>query len=428
MLLSHCLNLPLQTSQSATLDNTMRKRLVLITTRFPQLSETFIVSKFLGLLERGWDVYLFCIHFDKATWHKFPELANHPEAKQRVKRRFPIQPKWLVPLLFLPAFLRCLLWAPRHTLIYFKEGWTLFKWDIIRRFYLDSALIQLKPSILHFEFGSLAVGRTYLKELLHSQLTVSFRGYDLNFIGLDQPGYYDQVWKQVNACHFLGQDLWQRAIRRGCPIEMPHRLIPPAVDLSLFQPEAKRKSNSLGTPENPLRILSVGRLEWKKGYEFALQAIRMLVDRDISVSYQIIGDGGHRDALYFARHQLGLENFVEFCGSQPHGKVLQNLSQAEIFLHSAVSEGFCNAVLEAQAMSVPIVCTDADGLAENVANGVTGFVVPRRDPAAMAEKLALLAEDSALRLRMGKAGRVRVETHFQLHQQIESFEAFYESL
>jgi colanic acid/amylovoran biosynthesis glycosyltransferase len=67
-------------------------------------------------------------------------------------------------------------------------------------------------------------------------------------------------------------------------------------------------------------------------------------------------------------------------------------------------------------------------LAENVANGVTGFVVPRRDPAAMAEKLALLAEDSALRLRMGKAGRVRVETHFQLHQQIESFEAFYESL
>ena len=78
-------------------------------------------------------------------------------------------------------------------------------------------------------------------------------------------------------------------------------------------------------------------------------------------------------------------------------------------------------------MSVPIVCTDADGLAENVANG-SQDLCPRRDPAAMAEKLALLAEDSALRLRMGKAGRVRVETHFQLHQQIESFEAFYESL
>ncbi|HOR20039.1 MAG TPA: glycosyltransferase [Brevefilum sp.] len=406
----------------------MRKRLVLITAHFPQLSETFIVNKFLGLLDRGLDIYLVCSHFDKATWHKFPDLANHPGVKQRVRRCFPTQPKWLVPLLFLPALLRCLLWAPRHTLIYLKEGWTQFKWDIIRRFYLDSALIQLKPGILHFEFGSLAVGRTYLKELLHSQLTVSFRGYDLNFVGLDQPGYYDQVWKQADACHFLGRDLWQRAVRRGCPTEMQHRLIPPAIDLSLFQPEAERGPNSLGSPENPLRILSVGRLEWKKGYEFALQAIRMLVDQGTSVSYQVIGDGGHRDALYFTRHQLGLTESVEFLGSLPQHEVIQHLGEANAFLHPSLSEGFCNAVIEAQAMGVPVVCTDAGGLPENVANGVTGFVVPRRDPAAMAEKLALLAGDGALRLRMGKAGRVRVETHFQLDQQIKAFEAFYINL
>jgi len=98
---------------------------------------------------------------------------------------------------------------------------------------------------------------------------------------------------------------------------------------------------------------------------------------------------------------------------------------ADVFLHPAVSEGFCNAVLEAQAMRLPVVASDADGLAENVDDDRTGFVVPRRDPAAMAEKLALLAEDGPLRREMGGAGRARVERCFALPQQIGEFDRFF---
>ena len=79
-------------------------------------------------------------------------------------------------------------------------------------------------------------------------------------------------------------------------------------------------------------------------------------------------------------------------------------------------------------MGLPVVCSDADGLRENVADGVTGFVVPRRDTDAMAEKLALLAREGQLRQRMGQSGRVRVEKHFQLEQQLDVFEVYYLSL
>jgi len=72
-----------------------------------------------------------------------------------------------------------------------------------------------------------------------------------------------------------------------------------------------------------------------------------------------------------------------------------------------------------------VVCTDADGLPENVADGLTGFVVPRRDPDAIAGKLALLAGDHSLRRRMGEEGRKRVITCFELTRQIDSFFAFY---
>ena len=96
-----------------------------------------------------------------------------------------------------------------------------------------------------------------------------------------------------------------------------------------------------------------------------------------------------------------------------------------MLLHAAVSEGFCNAVLEAQAMELPVVCTDADGLPENVVDGQTGFVVPRRSPLELMEKLAVLAADAPLRRRMGEAGRRRVLEHFRLAEQIDRFERFY---
>ena len=76
-------------------------------------------------------------------------------------------------------------------------------------------------------------------------------------------------------------------------------------------------------------------------------------------------------------------------------------------------------------MLLPVVCSDAGGLAENVVNGETGFVVPRRSPQAIAEKLILLASNPAVRQRMGLAGRQRVITCFQLIDQISAFDRFY---
>ena len=76
-------------------------------------------------------------------------------------------------------------------------------------------------------------------------------------------------------------------------------------------------------------------------------------------------------------------------------------------------------------MSVPVVCSDADGLSENVSDGETGFVVPRRDPTAQADKLAILASDADLRRRFGSAGRERALSHFQIADQIRAFENLY---
>jgi len=172
-------------------------------------------------------------------------------------------------------------------------------------------------------------------------------------------------------------------------------------------------------------VLSVGRLEWKKGYEFALSALKLLQDQGCNFEYRVIGEGEHRAAIEFASYQLGINGRVCFLGAVPHDQVIRHLQWADIFLHPSVSEGFCNAVIEAQAVGLPVVCTDADGLPENVADGITGFVVPRRDSIKLAEKLTLLISDPNLRLTLGEAGRKRVMEKFQLDEQKEAFHNFF---
>ena len=408
--------------------NIAEKRLVLILSSFPQISETFIVNKFFGLLAGGWDVHLVCSRFEKRTWATFKQFKNHYKIHQYIHQSWPHKPKWLAALLFIPGLIYCLVSAPHSTWQYLRRGWARFGWGVLRHFYLDIPIIRLNPDIVHFEFGALAVGRTYLKDLLGTRLAVSFRGYDLNFVALDNPDHYREVWDAADACHFLSEHLWQRAKDRGCPADKSHILIPPAVDLESFPGIQLITPLTLGTPEQPLLILSIGRLEWKKGYEHALQAVKMLLERGLDFQYEIIGDGDYAASLFFARHQLGLEDVVSLLGGLPHAEVINHLAQADVFLHPSLSEGFCNAVLEAQAMGIPVVCSDAGGLPENIHDGVTGFVVPRRDPNAMAEMLALLAEDGNLRQKLGQAGRRRVEQHFNLEQQLAAFEVFYETL
>jgi colanic acid/amylovoran biosynthesis glycosyltransferase len=295
-----------------------------------------------------------------------------------------------------------------------------------RRFYLDANMVALKPDVIHFEFGSLAVDRMHLKPLLGSKLIVSFRGYDLNFSGLDSRDYFREVWEQADALHLLGDGLWQGAQQRGCPPNKPHVLIPPAIDTKFFDPGEREETEA--PLDRPLKILSVGRLTWEKGLEYAVEAIHLLANWGIQAELRIIGDGVMLESLAFARHKLGVEKAVQFLGGLPRANVRQEMLAADVFLHASVSEGFCNAVIEAQAMGLPIVCSDAGGLPENVADGETGFVVPRRSAEALAEKLAVLARDSGLRQRMGEGGRRRVLERFQMSDQIEAFDRLYHSV
>ena len=405
----------------------MSRRVALIVPAFPALSETFIVRQWLAMLDAGWDAHIVCARFQPEIWQRHPTLKGRPELRSRVRAVGPTS-SWRA-LAHAPRVAVALAKHPRRSWRYGRVLGPLGWKRVLKRFYLDAPLIALNPDLVHFEFGSLAVSRMDLGNALDTAIVVSFRGFDLAFVGLEQEDFYDEVWDKADGLHFLGGDLFRRAVKRGCPPNIDHELIPPAVDAARFTPRSSDTdpAENVGSESGnrPLRILSVGRLVWKKGYEYGVRAIRHLVDAGVPCTYTLVGGGPESGAVAYARHQLNLVNEVDLRGPVSHDEVLAELRRADVFLHPAVSEGFCNAVMEAQAMCVPVVTTDADGLPENVADGETGFVVPRRDPAALADALKRLAQDPELRKNMGAAGRRRVQEIFRPELEAQGFDRLY---
>jgi colanic acid/amylovoran biosynthesis glycosyltransferase len=402
-------------------------RVTIVVPVFPKLSETFIVNKVVGLIDLGFDVRVLVQHRDMSAWRNFPALQSRQEIASRVievpERRglgSIIATAW--------GLLTLSVSQPELLKRYVRHGAKAIGSRVVRTLIRDLWLLKTNPQLLHFEFGTLSVDRAEIGKWIGCKVVTSFRGYDLNYVGLEDPNFYLGVWQGTDAVHCLGQDLWKRAQRRGCPADKFHVLIPPSIDAQFFGPPDQRTGGKLGTPERPLRILSVGRLDWKKGHEYALMAIRMLLDRGVNAKLKIVGNGEYLEAVMFCRHQLGLQDYVEVLGGAPQSTVREEMRHADLFLHAAISEGFCNAVLEAQSMELPVVTSDADGLGENVVDGSTGFVVKRRDPRALADRMELLAADSDLRREMGSAGRRRVLKQFQLADQIQAFGKFYEAV
>ena len=273
----------------------------------------------------------------------------------------------------------------------------------------------VKPDIIHFEFGTLAKDIDILKQLTNAKMIVSFRGYDMYYVGLDDKSYYKDVWKHTDGFHFLGNDLKQHAIKRGYTGNTIEAIIPPAVDVDFFQRQV------VPTSSNEIRIISVGRLTWRKGYDYAIQAMKLLKDRAIQFQYTIVGAGEHLQAIQFMIAEFGLEDNVQLKGSLNKEEVKVELSKSNIFLQASVSEGFCNAVIEAQAMALPIVCTNAGGLPENVEDNVTGFIVPKWDAKAIADKIEWYYNNKAALSVIGKNGAIRARENFKIDDQVKAF-------
>jgi glycosyltransferase involved in cell wall biosynthesis len=183
-----------------------------------------------------------------------------------------------------------------------------------------------------------------------------------------------------------------------------HRMIyvPNAIDTAAWRVPRREPRGG------PLVGLCAARFVERKRQVDIIRAVELLDRRGVSIEMRFVGDGELLEECRALAERIGVGDRCRFLGRVDHREMPGMMSSCDVFVLASVWEGMSGAALEAMASGLPIVGTDVSGISDLFVDGESGLAVPVRDPDALADALARLAQDAAGRRRMGEAAAARV--------------------
>ncbi len=277
---------------------------------------------------------------------------------------------------------------------------------------------------VHVHFANRAAHTAlFLKEISGIPFSVTAHGQDF----MKDLGSDDLLREICAAAEFVAAetDYSRDLLRQRCPASAAkiHRVYN-GIDLERFSMLRCDTARPAVAPYHIPQIVSVGRLVTFKGFDDLIDACAELQRRGADFICEIIGDGPLREMLQAKIERLDLSSRVHLLGSLSQNAVLEKLQAADLFALASTTDAqgatdiFPTVILEAMASARPVVSTRLAGIPELVLDGDTGILVSPGDASALTEALQRLVYDREVRLRYGRAGRARIEQHFQIENTV----------
>ena len=385
-----------------------------VMSRFPRLSETFVLYEILAVEDIGIDVELYPLIRERAD-------VVHPEALELCKRaRF--QPFFSAAVL--RSQLHFLRRSPRRYLGTLRDL-LAGTWGSLNFF---AGAVAIYPKVAHTARLMQADGIDHVHcHFANHPAAAGFVIHRLTGIPFSFTAHGSDL--HVDR-HMLGEKLAEAAF--AVPISRYNRdlmieecgegvrgklvVIHCGVDTRVFRPVARKAEDGRFT------VLSVGTLHEVKGQKDLVEACRLLQEDGVDVVCKLVGDGPDRKALSRQIAAAGLEGRVILLGRRDRSEIAGLLQGADVLAAPSAPtkrgkrEGIPIVLMEAMASGVPVVASRISGIPELVEDGVSGLLVPPRDPRSLADALARLHADSSLREALAPAGRAKVEAEFDVRQ------------
>ncbi len=398
------------------------RRVAYIMSRFPKITETFVLYEMKALEELGAQVELFPL------LHQ-PPGPRHAEAAAYEERAH------FIPFLswdILRANVKRMMSAPGP---YFRTWWEMVSGTRGSPRFLAGAVAYFPKCVAFAErMEALGVDHVHAHFASHPALAAlivhRLSGIPYSFTAHGSDLHVDRTMlptKVASASFVVAVSAYnQDLIARECGEH--HRakvvVIHCGTDSSAFGP--RRLEGDANAEERPgergLRIACVASLEEVKGHRFLVQACQLLAVQGIDVHLDLVGDGALRSEVEGLVEELHLGDRVTLHGAVPRPVVGRILGAADVFVlashptRSGRREGIPVALMEAMMSELPVVASAISGIPELVEDGVTGYLVPSGDPEALASRLARFVGKPALRRAFGRSGRAKVEADFDILQ------------
>lgn len=387
-----------------------RHHLAYVFERFPSFTQTFCVREIMELKRLGVRPIIFSIH----------------DTREEAVRHFPAQlfecVHFLPPEEKLAEEVRQLMDAqklPQSVVLTLRQwGARSDKSRVYEAAWIGAKLQELDCGVKHAHSHFAGVGaRTcwWLRKFFGLSYSFTAHANDIFCKAEDQIPAMPSLFQDASLVVTVS-DFTARRLREQFPDAAPRvRQIYNGLDLAPFMAARAKADRSRAAGG----ILSVGRLIEKKGYDDLINACALLRDRGLNFQCRIVGEGPLVDDLKSQISNLKLQDKVLLTGPLPMPEITRMLSEeTQVFALACKTErdgGMDNlptVLMEAMAASLPCVSTKLAGVPEMVLDGATGLLVDEKNPAQLADALALLLQDSARCEQMGAAGLEHAKRHF----------------
>jgi len=286
---------------------------------------------------------------------------------------------------------------------------------------MAAALRQTRPDVVQLHDPHAVSAGLLARRLAGGRALVATRRVDFALRGLLSRRKYAACDRVIAVSEAIAGVLR----RDGVPPERL-RVVHEGVPDRPAQAGGREALRELGIPEDAPVVGNVAALTGHKDQATLLAAAAKVGLRMPDARFVIVGEGELRGRLEAQSRELGLERRCVFAGYRPD---LDRLIPAfTVFCLSSCMEGLGTSLLDAMAFGVPVVATAAGGIPEAVTDGITGRLVPPRDPDALAAALVEALGDPAQRVAWGRAGRQRFEERFTADRMVEATLAVYSEL
>ena len=372
-------------------------------------STTFIERLILGLANKGCHILLFGLKKERIKY------GNNVEIKAYNKRRIS-KGLFLLRYSLLLSLFRNKEKRKLDTLLKKQSKTSLY--DKVKYY----PVLWYKPDIFHMQWAKGLSDWIWVKEF-GMRLVVSLRGAHINYspiADLELANMYRENFPKVDAFHAVSKAIGYEAEKYGASKERIN-VIYSGLNLE--------GDSAINNPQNDLiKLISVGRPHWKKGYSYALDACKILKDNNVQFKYVIVGAANDIELAYQI-YDLKLEDEVELIKNIPFEFVKEQIQSSDLLVLPSVEEGIANVVLEAMALETLVLTTDCGGMNEVIKDNENGFIVTIRDSEKMAQKIMDIAKGNNEQKReiLDKA-LITIKDQHSENQMVDGMLTLYKSL
>lgn len=387
-------------------------KVLYVVDNFPKLSETFILNEIVELIRKGVDVEILALRNPLESTVNEDVLSNNLFDKTRYFR-LPVPLKLRFGYFVSPLFYHYMLKAfnSYHAQITFKQ---FVRLSYYTPHYRDIDLVHA-----HFASEAAIIGMQIAK-VLGKPFTFTAHAYEI----FSRPAYSKDRLKMLtdNAEKIITPSLFNKhhIIKETDCADDKIEIVRATICHEKFN--NKRPQNPA---ENKAKIIAIGRLVEKKGFEYLIRAMKVVVKEYPSVFLNIIGEGNLKKELMELSKDLGLVGNINFLGARSNEECVQELSTSSIAVLPCIVArngdlDVCPLTLqEAMSMEIPVVSTTIGGISELIKDGKEGLLVPEKNESALARVIIRLIDDSSLRQEMGKNGKEKILKEFNIKTQVD---------